>query len=367
MSRRICCLALFLTAVVAPPARADSAPVEQQALFTSGEGGYHTYRIPALVATTKGTLLAFCEGRKKGRGDSGDVDLLLRRSTDGGRTWGKPQVVWDDGDNTCGNPCPVVDGKTGTVWLLMTHNRGGDTEARILDGTSRGTRTVWVTKSDDDGVTWASPAEITKDVKMADWTWYATGPGVGIRTKAGRLVVPCDNCVKGSKARQAHVILSDDGGKSWKLGGVVGPDCNESQVVERTDGSLLLNMRSYRGHNRRLVAVSKDGGETFSRPEEDRALVEPVCQASVLRLPGRDGGVLFSNPASTKRERMTVRLSTDEGKTWTHAKVLHKPCDLSRVLDAARRYCAGSMPFPAGSFAVPVSQPRENRASVIVS
>src|SRR5262249_31475851 len=125
---------------------ADAAPVEQQAVFTAGEGGYHSYRIPALVVTAKGTLLAFCEGRKKGRGDSGDIDLLLRRSTDGGRTWGKAQVVWDDGDNTCGNPCPVVDGKTGTVWLLMTHNLGGDTEARILDGTRKGTRTVWGTK-----------------------------------------------------------------------------------------------------------------------------------------------------------------------------------------------------------------------------
>jgi len=302
----------------------DVPPVEQQALFTAGEGGYHTYRIPALVVTTQGTLLAFCEGRKKGRGDSGDIDLLLRRSTDGGRAWGRAQVVWDDGDNTCGNPCPVVDGKTGTVWLLMTHNLGGDTEARILDGTSKGTRTVWVTKSDDDGVTWAKPVEITRDVKKPDWTWYATGPGVGIQTTCGRLVVPCDNYVKGSKERQAHVIVSDDGGKSWKLGGVVGPDCNESQVVELADGSLLLNMRSYRGTNRRLVAVSKDAGETFARPEEDKALVEPVCQASLLRLPGRGGGVLFSNPASTRRERVTVRLSTDEGKTWAHAKVLHE-------------------------------------------
>jgi sialidase-1 len=311
-----------MIAVAARPAGAE--PVGQQALFTSGEGGYHTYRIPALVTTTKATLLALCEGRKKGRGDSGAIDLLLRRSTDGGKTWGKAQVVWDDGENTCGNPCPVVDAKTGTVWLLMTHNLGGDIEARILDSTSKGTRTVWVTRSDDDGVTWTRPVEITKDVKKADWTWYATGPGVGIQTKVGRLVVPCDNYVKGTKERQAHVILSDDGGKSWKLGGVVGPDCNESQAVELADGSLLLNMRSYRGNNRRLVAHSKDGGETFSKPEEDRALVEPVCQASVLRLPGRDGGVLFSNPASTKRERLTVRLSTDECKTWAHAKVLHE-------------------------------------------
>jgi sialidase-1 len=248
----------------------------------------------------------------------------LRRSTDGGKTWGKLQVIWDDGNNTCGNPCAVLDRNTGTVWLLMTHNLGGDAEAQILDGKSKGTRTVWVTKSDDDGLTWASPVEITRDVKKADWTWYATGPGVGIQTKAGRLVIPCDNCVKGSKVQQSHVITSDDGGKTWKLGGVVGPRCDECQVVELADGSLMLNIRSYRGTNRRLVAVSKDGGETFSTPEEDKSLLEPVCQASILRGPVQEGDILFSNPDSTKRERMTVRLSTDGGKAWSHARVLHE-------------------------------------------
>jgi Tol biopolymer transport system component len=316
-------LAALLLSAPAPAADRGPGAPDQQALFTSGKGDYHTYRIPSLLVTAKGTLLAFCEGRKKGRGDSGAIDLLLRRSTDGGKTWGDVRVIWHDGDNTCGNPCPVVDRKTGTVWLLMTHNLGTDTEARIIDGTSKGARTVWITRSDDDGVTWAKPVEITRDVKKADWTWYATGPGIGIQTKGGRLVVPCDNMVKGTKVRQAHVILSDDGGKTWKIGGVVGPDCNESQVVELTDGSLMLNVRSYRGNHRRLVAVSKDGGETFSRPEEDKALVEPVCQASILRYPGAAGDVLFSNPASTKRERMTVRLSTDQGKTWAHSGVLH--------------------------------------------
>jgi sialidase-1 len=161
-------------------------------------------------------------------------------------------------------------------------------------------------------------------VKKPDWTWYATGPGVGIQLKNGRLVVPCDNKVAGTQARQSHVIFSDDGGKSWKLGGVVGPDCNESQVVQRKGGSLLLNMRSYRANgHRRLVAVSTDGGESFSKPVEDAALLDPVCQASILRHPGKGGGILFSNPASTRREKMTVRLSRDEGKTWAHAKVLH--------------------------------------------
>jgi sialidase-1 len=303
---------------------ADGDEPAQSPVFVSGEQGYHTYRIPSLIVAPKGTLLAFCEGRKAGRGDAGDIDLLLRRSLDGGKTWQPTQVVWDDGDNTCGNPCPVVDRATGTVWLLLTHNLGRDTEAQIVNGTGQGSRTVWVTKSTDDGATWARPVEITRDVKRPDWTWYATGPGVGIQLRDGRLVVPCDNKVAGSKVLQSHVIFSDDHGATWKLGGVAGPDCNECQVAERGDGSLLLNMRSYRPGHRRLVAISTDGGLTWSKPAEDSALVEPVCQASLVRYPGEGGRLLFSNPASTKRERLTVRLSRDDGQTWPAARVLHE-------------------------------------------
>lgn len=315
---RFVTLALLL---VAPPAAA-AEPV-QAPVFVAGEGGYHTYRIPSVIATAKGTLLAFCEGRKAGRGDAGDIDLVLKRSTDGGKTWGPLQVVWDDAGNTCGNPCPVVDAKTGTVWLLLTHNLGRDTEAMLVGGKSAGTRTVWISRSDDDGATWTKPAEITRDVKKPGWTWYATGPGVGIQLRSGRLLIPCDSKSDGGKVRESHVIVSDDGGRSWKLGGVVGPQCNECQAVELADGSVMLNMRTYRANNRRLVAISTDGGESFTKPVEDPALVEPVCQASILRLPGAGGGILFSNPASTKREKMTVRLSRDEGKTWPHAAVLH--------------------------------------------
>lgn len=313
--------AVFVPCALAGPLHA--AEPEQAPVWVSGQGGYHTYRIPSLIVSKKGTLLAFCEGRKKGRGDSGDIDLLLRRSFDGGKTWAKTQLVWDDDDNTCGNPCPVVDSSTGTIWLLLTHNLGSDTQKMILDRTGKGSRTAWVSKSDDDGATWTRPVEITKDVKKPDWTWYATGPGVGIQLKTGRLVVPCDNYVAASKVQQAHVIYSDNAGKTWKLGGVVGPQCNECQAVELADGSLLLNVRSYKGTGRRLSALSKDGGETFSKPVEDKDLIEPVCQASILRQPAAQGGILFSNPASTRREKLTVRLSRDEGKSWPHAQLLH--------------------------------------------
>ena len=309
---------LFLFAAPAAAAEPVHVPV-----FTSGREGYHTYRIPSVIVAPKGTLLAFCEGRKGGRGDAGDIDLVLKRSTDGGKTWGPLQVVWNDADNTCGNPCPVIDAKTGTILLLLTHNFGTDTEAKIVNGTGKGSRTVWLTRSTDDGATWSEPAEITKSVKKPAWSWYATGPGVGIQLKTGRLLVPCDSKSDGGKVRESHVIVSDDAGKTWKLGGVVGPLCNECQAVELADGRVMLNMRTYRGNNRRLVSFSDDGGDTFSKPIADDALIEPVCQASILKAPGERGGLLFSNPSSFKREKMTVKTSRDDGKTWTESVVLH--------------------------------------------
>jgi sialidase-1 len=304
----------------APAIAADPVQVP---VFTSGKDAYHTFRIPSVIVSPKGTVLAFCEGRKNGRGDTGDIDLVMKRSADGGKTWGKLEVLWDEADNVCGNPCPVIDAKSGTIHLLLTHNLRADTEAKIVSGTGQGSRTVWIMKSTDDGATWSKPVEITKSVKKPGWTWYATGPGIGIQLKSGRLLVPCDSKSDGGKVRESHVIYSDDSGKTWKIGGVVGPHCNECQAVELADGKVMLNMRSYMGNNRRKVAISADGGETFSKPVEDEALIEPVCQASILRLPGDKGGILFSNPASTKREKLTVKLSRDEGKTWAENLVLH--------------------------------------------
>ena len=184
----------------------------------------------------------------------------------------------------------------------MTHNLGTDTQSMIVGGASKASRTVWITKSEDDGATWSKPADITRDVKKPDWTWYATGPGVGIQTKSGRLVIPCDNQVQGTKAQQSHVIYSDHGGNSWQIGGIVGPKCNESQIVELNSGNLLLNIRSYRGNHCRLTALSKDGGVTFAPPVEDQILIEPVCQASIIRYPTQPGCLIFLiPPASSAR------------------------------------------------------------------
>lgn len=315
----------------------SAAPLMQKAILVQGVGGYNNYRIPALMTTKEGTLLAFCEGREGG--DSSDIDLLLRRSEDGGKTWSVKQIVWDQGRNVCGNPCPVQDQDTGIIWLLLTWNDSRDTGRQLHNGTSKDTRRVYVCSSRDDGRTWSTPVEITATTKKSDWSWYATGPGVGIQLQRGahkgRLVIPCDHTDKSGYS--SHVIYSDDHGKNWQLGGSVSGGCNECQAVELADGTLMLNMRMQEnGQGKRGVATSKDGGLTWSRVELDPALIEPVCQASFLRYTlsstGGKDRLLFSNPASAPppggsradRVKMTVRLSYDEGRTWAVSKLLHE-------------------------------------------
>jgi sialidase-1 len=299
--------------------------VMQTPVFVSGEDDYDTYRIPALVVTGSGTLLAFCEGRRRSRSDTGDIDLLLKRSEDGGATWSHQQLVWEDSGNTCGNPAPVVDRESGVVWLLMTWNRGDDQEKEIIAGTSNDTRRVFVTWSQDDGRSWAAPREITEDVKKSSWTWYATGPGAGIQLErgrqAGRLIIPCDHIESITKHYYSHVIYSDDHGASWRLGGTTPRhQVNECQVVELANGRLLLNMRNYdRAKKHRQVAFSEDGGNTWIEQRFDESLVEPICQASIRRA---GSAILFSNPSDAdQRINMTVQLSTDEGNSW---RVLHR-------------------------------------------
>ncbi len=314
-----------LPALAALPALLTAAKsLEETVLFRAGEGGYHTYRIPVLLTTQKGTLLAFCEGRKDSRSDTGNIDIVLRRSSDGGKTWSPPVTIADHGPDTIGNPAPVQDRQTGVVWLLLTGNPGHTSEREIIETGAQGTRTVWVMSSRDDGVTWSNPIEITKDVKPDDWTWYATGPVNGIQTRSGRLVIPCDHEVKGHRGFYSHVIYSDDRGRTWKLGGKASELTDESTVAELSDGSLMLNMRSNAKRFRRAVAISKDGGLTWSPPVFDETLVEPTCQASLIRLPKGKGRLLFSNPAAEKRVKMTVRLSEDDGKTWKHSKLVHE-------------------------------------------
>jgi N-acetylneuraminic acid mutarotase len=332
-SRAFSKLAVAVVAMIRFTAIVHAEPATTN-VFVAGTDGYHTYRIPAVVVSTHGTVLAFCEGRKYGGGDTGAIDMLLKRSRDGGRTWSAQQVVWTDAENTCGNPAPIVDRDTGTIWLLMTWNLGTEGEKKINAGTSTQTRRVYITSSHDDGITWAKPREITGEVKKADWRWYATGPVNGIQLERGkfkgRLVIPANHTeldADGKTITCSQIIYSDDHGATWHLGGVEDKFTNESTVVERADGSLLHNMRSNHGKNHRAVADSEDSGMTWSPVRSDPALIEPVCQGCILRdtwpTNGTKSRILFSNPASLKRENMTVRVSYDEGATWPVSQVLH--------------------------------------------
>ncbi|MDB6024279.1 MAG: glycosyl hydrolase repeat-containing protein [Verrucomicrobiales bacterium] len=315
---------------------ARAKDIEQQPVFVRGQDGYHTYRIPAVLTTSKGSVLAFCEGRKASASDSGDIDIVFKRSIDAGKTWGKQQIIWDDKTNTCGNPCVVQDKETGTIFLLLTHNLGKDHEKEINGGTSSGSRTVWLMKSDDDGLTWSAPKEITSAVKEPSWRWYATGPGIGIQIehgpKKGRLIIPSDHSVPDGEhtESQSHVIYSDDHGKSWKIGGSIKPNMNECQVVELSDGkgTLLMSMRNLPKGSNRAQSISFDGGSTWSPTARHPQLIDSTCQASILRYRWSTSNeppcILFSNPAdSSKRINMTVRASYDEGQNWSTDTVLH--------------------------------------------
>lgn len=319
-SRRQFCYGLWVLASWACCGLAMAGGPDRMDLFTSGTGGYHTYRIPALLATPGGTLLAFCEGRKNSPADDGDIDLLLRRSIDGGRTWEPPQLVYEEGGEapvTIGNPCPVVDARTQTIWLACCRNN----------------RDVLFLSSTDEGRTWRGPVDVTSSVKRPEWGWYATGPGIGIQLKrgphAGRLVIPCDHGEQqdGRRVMYSHAIFSDDGGRTWQVGESVAPHTDECQVVERTDGTLLINMRNYWGRDggrperggRRALARSRDGGATWSDLAFDATLIEPMCQASLISVERPDGSLVlyFANPASSNtRHRLTLRASLDEGATW---------------------------------------------------
>jgi hypothetical protein len=305
--------------------------IPAQVIFKSGEEGYQCFRIPAIISASDGSLLAFAEGRKLNCGDAGNIDLVLKKSADGGKTWGPLQVVWDDGSNTCGNPAPVLDSKSGHVVLLSTWNLGEDHEPQIIDQKSKDTRRIFVLRSEDDGMNWSKPQELTKDVKLPEWTWYATGPCNGIQIQAGkyknRLVIPADHIEAVTKKYYSHVIYSDDGGLNWKLGGTTPTDqVNECTVAELPGGKLLLNMRNYNGIRIRQTATSMDGGNTWSALKGDSMLIEPVCQASMIWsvAKGRKPVLAFSNPASARsRTAMTVKLSYDEGKSWTKKLLLH--------------------------------------------
>lgn len=304
-----------------------SAQTPKTVIFSKGENGFDTYRIPAVIQAKDGSLLAFAEARKHSMSDTGDIDLVLKRSTDGGKSWGEIITVWDDGANVCGNPSPVVDRKTGRIVLAATRNNGSDSEKDIHARVSNDTRRVFMMFSDDNGQTWSRPEDITVQAKLPEWTWYATGPCHAIQLENGRIIVPCNHGVfrDGKPAgTHSHVIYSDDCGQTWQMGGCPGIG-NESTIAILGNGDLLLNMRGWRidraAHGyARIGAVSHDSGLSFEEHFFFSDLIEPSCNASMADYSphGRHtGAILFSNPEHiSKRVNMTVRISTDNGSTW---------------------------------------------------
>ena len=315
-----------------------SEPSKPVIVWRQSDAGYELYRIPSIIVTPKGTVLAFAEARQ-GQEDSGDIDLVVKRSSDNGRTWSEQSVVWSDGRNTCGNPCPVIDQITGRIILMMTWNMGNEDEGDIIMHDVDNTRRPYMCYSDDDGLTWSEPVDLTATCKNPDWGWYATGPGVAIQLKSekykNRLVIPANHSYSTTNQEEmvveekygygSHVLLSDDGGKNWRMSTSITPGCNESQVVELSDGRLMMNMRSYNRMGCRAISYSDDGGETWSKIEHALQLVEEVCQASFIEYGVYAGEkmYLFSNPGNPwDRYFMTIKTSFDDCETWSNDKLI---------------------------------------------
>ncbi len=315
--------------------------------FTSGKEGYACYRCPTVAVSTQGTVLAFCEGRVNSHKDEDDMDVVLKRSTDGGRTWGPLQVLANDGRNPCKCQCPVVL-PSGRILLVWLWNKW------VPSKSERATREVYVMCSDDDGVTWSKPRNITASVYQPDWRWYGTGPCHAIVKRSephkGRIIVPARHNTKRDHM-VSHVIYSDDNGETWRIGGSVPrPQTSECTVVELSDGALMLNSRNQNDdEHHRVVSLSKDGGATFTETWLEKALVEPRgCQASLLfhslnPVTGR-GNILFSNPANAAvRSDGTLKLSEDDGRTWAKAfRYAKKPApNFTGYSDIAVMPCGG--------------------------
>lgn len=342
------CIAICLLSIGGASFAAAAEPfLEKIDLFQAGDGGYKLYHIPGVVVTARGTVLAWCEARKKG-GDWDDIHILLRRSTDDGRTWSQPVSIAnvpgpkaknpfalrlksvDKNDVTYNNPV-LIAGNDGRVHMLfcLEYMR------------------CFYQHSSDDGATWSSPVEITnvfEEFRPAyEWKVLATGPNHSIQLRSGRLLVPVWlSTGAGGNAHRPSVtatIYSDDNGQTWRAGEIAVPctdewiNPNETVAVELSDGRVMLNVRNESKAHRRLITISPDGATGWSTPRFDEGLLEPICMAGLVRysaaVSGGKNRLLFSNPhnlaradgkeeagKSRDRRNVSVKLSYDEGQTW---------------------------------------------------
>ncbi len=311
-------------------------------VFVPKDDGFKSIRIPSLLVSKAGTLLAFAEGRAA-NADQAKNKLILKRSTDGGKTWGKLKVIADSGEQSLNNPTAVVERGSGQILLMYQSYpaAAGELSEKLQPGHD-GEFIVrnWLLTSDDDGVTWNKPRDITQSTKRETVvTTLASGPGIGLQLRhgkhAGRLLFPLNEGPYG--VWNIYVVYSDDLGKTWRMGdiapgGIRNADTkpasivNEAQVVELSDGQVRFNVRRWGDPALRKTSISKDGGQSWSQIEDVPELADPSCMASILRYTdpadGKKSRILYSGPNSKKRDTGTVHLSYDEGQTWPVSRVL---------------------------------------------
>jgi sialidase-1 len=348
-------IALLVQLLAATALPASEPFIDKTPVFRAGELGYELYRIPGIVVTARGTVLAYAEARKRAGGDWGPIDIVLRRSTDGGRTFSPTRVIAavpgphsknpvamaqnlaKEGEITYNNPIMIASREAGVVHLLfcLEYMR------------------AFYARSTDDGLTFSPPREITAAFDAFrpayDWRVLAIGPGHGIELRNGRLLAPVwISTGTGGHAHRPSVaatIVSDDGGATWKAGDIGLPNTDEwinpseTAAVELADGRVLLNARTESRAHRRLITISPDGATRWTTPRFDPALVEPICMGALVRHSlAADGGrnrILFANPDNLERatgeatpgrgrdrKLVTVQLSYDEGGTWPLKRVV---------------------------------------------
>ena len=325
--KRIWILSLSLVLAVAAAALAEQ-PVTHVDVFFSGKDGYAGYRIPAIETAADGALLAFAEARKYNLSDPGgkgnEIDLVLKRSTDGGATWSAMKLIEHSGDYwSSANPATVVDRQNGRVWVFYLRCKPGRGTDEARPGTDDVTNLARY--SDDHGVTWSEPLDqtnVARDMSDAQWRISVPGPGGAIQDRQGRLIVPMWRFAPWG----AFAIFSEDHGRTWQrrahVPGSQGGD--EDQLVELADGRILLDIRQQAGPHRWL-ATSSDGGRTWSEPRPGQP-VTPVCCAIeryTLKSSGDDGDrILWTGPLGPGRNKLVVRTSCDEGQTFTHERMI---------------------------------------------
>lgn len=300
-------------------------------VFRQTQEGYHTYRIPSLVQASDGALIAIVEGRRDNSRDpgGGHIDLVYKRSRDGGRTW-SPLAVFDKSPEGAGasNPTAVVDRASGRIRVFFNRWEPGRGGRNSRAGTTD--NQLWMRFSDDHGATWSEPEDLTRAGRdVARWATTVFGPGSGIQTGRGRLVIPVNGREplpdSAEVRRGAFALYSDDGGRSWHRGQWLDAPTNENQIVELDDGRLLVDARQDKGQHR-WVGESDDGGQRWSAARPGQTAT-PIC-ASILRYPRRNDAsptaslLLWTGPQGAERRDLVLRVSRDQGRSFPAERLI---------------------------------------------